>query len=533
LLKPLIKLILTHLDTAVDWYLERQRLAIQFVIPGTLLFVFLFWIFSGAGGTAFLLLVFLAIMESILAAGLYLIEHRYQDYIHQRHEIADAIEASLMKNDVLGEWETFLGTPLEDPELDEIRQLCQGLPHKYPPLAQGDFCGPEGDHLLEALSDHLRSGYATKFFEDFGVWRSARREAKRRRTADKAKLRAAMTGIDPETERRHQAADAVQHVPSMTGSAVIDQRDRRTVEQEAAHETKRAEPAAPAAPEYRPAEPPPASAQTKPRKRFKGMSEAAAIERAMKEGFTAHHFDQMQELLTAQLRREPSPTEVLKSLRTSRKKSRKGSPRAPRGARGRRGRQAARTAVFRPMTRRASGDFFSDGTPIKMEDRTRSRFGFVKALLVLALLGSAPFVAWRVPKPDGELQIIVGTVDHQVIDHAPDWKHQLRTPFEEIFGNRPVTLDGGQRIYVTPPDYEKCWPEPWGEMYEKGYSVQITAQAQPLLLGGFTVAKVVSAEKVSRPMAGVSDAGGARAGSAAPRWAGRPDRAQASAQSRR
>ncbi len=127
----------------------------------------------------------------------------------------------------------------------------------------------------------------------------------------------------------------------------------------------------------------------------------------------------------------------------------------------------------------------------------------MKFLFVLTLIGSTPFVMWRVPHFEPEPKVIIGEVDHKVIDHAPDWKHQLRTPFEGMFGNRPVTLVDGTRIYVTPPDYDEVWPETWGEMYEKGYSIRITAQADKLLFGGLTVATITDTERVtvSRPIA--------------------------------
>ena len=50
---------LQKLDVAVEAYLERQQLINLLAIPGTILFLMLFWAFSGAGGVV----VFLDIFE--------------------------------------------------------------------------------------------------------------------------------------------------------------------------------------------------------------------------------------------------------------------------------------------------------------------------------------------------------------------------------------------------------------------------------------------------------------------------------------
>ena len=67
-----------------------------------------------------------------------------------------------------------------------------------------------------------------------------------------------------------------------------------------------------------------------------------------------------------------------------------------------------------------------------------------------------------------------------------------------------MLLDG-QRIYVDPKDYRLCWPESWTAIYEQGYSVVITAEARPLLFGGYGVATITSAQRVDRPVATASE----------------------------
>ncbi|MHC4141619.1 MAG: hypothetical protein ACYSUF_06975, partial [Planctomycetota bacterium] len=82
-----------------------------------------------------------------------------------------------------------------------------------------------------------------------------------------------------------------------------------------------------------------------------------------------------------------------------------------------------------------------------------------------------------------------------------DIRHQLRTPFEELFGNRPVTLVDGRRIYVTESDYKLCWPESWDAIYEKNYSMRISAKARPLYFNDYSVAEVKTVERIDNPMA--------------------------------
>ena len=120
---------------------------------------------------------------------------------------------------------------------------------------------------------------------------------------------------------------------------------------------------------------------------------------------------------------------------------------------------------------------------------------------MLGLIAGAPFAAWRLPRPETQPITISGKVHHRVLDRAPDIQHELRTPFEELFGYRPVNLVDGERIYVNDEDYKQCWPESWDAIYSGRYSVVITAEVTQLLFGGYSVARVTSAERVELPVA--------------------------------
>ena len=56
--EPLIKNLVRKLDVAAVAYLERQQLINLMAVPGTLLFLLLFWAFSGAGGLMLVLGLF-------------------------------------------------------------------------------------------------------------------------------------------------------------------------------------------------------------------------------------------------------------------------------------------------------------------------------------------------------------------------------------------------------------------------------------------------------------------------------------------
>ena len=124
--------------------------------------------------------------------------------------------------------------------------------------------------------------------------------------------------------------------------------------------------------------------------------------------------------------------------------------------------------------------------------------GAFRILFLLGLLAATPFGAWRLERPKAEPIILSGQVYHQVLDKAPNFQHTARTYFEELFGNRPINIIDGPRIYVSQPDYERCWPEPWEDIYEQGYSILIKAEVKRLIFGGYSIANITMAERRDR-----------------------------------
>ena len=139
--KPLIDLALTKLDWLIREYLERQRIVLMIAAPGTLLFLLLFWAFSGSGWATLALGVMLAVMETVLAGGVFLLSEKYRDEMQEWSDAADAIEAYQLKSDVFGEWKEFLAGPHSDPVLEEIRLHCVRLPQEFPPEIPEEHCG--------------------------------------------------------------------------------------------------------------------------------------------------------------------------------------------------------------------------------------------------------------------------------------------------------------------------------------------------------------------------------------------------------
>ena len=72
LFEPLIKTILRKLDVGVEAYLERQQIINLLAIPSTILFLLLFWAFSGAGGAMLLLGLLLPTADVAASGGLFL-----------------------------------------------------------------------------------------------------------------------------------------------------------------------------------------------------------------------------------------------------------------------------------------------------------------------------------------------------------------------------------------------------------------------------------------------------------------------------
>ncbi len=511
--KPLVRLLISKLDDAVDFYLRRQRLAVVFLIPGTLLFILLFYAFTAAGYTALLLAAFLLILEVALAGGTFLLQHHYGEYVERRTGVADALESFTSGTDTFDEWKDFTTNPQEDPELEALRQRCINLPREFPPTGPNEYCNPKGMKFLEACIRDLRTGFATKFFQDAMLWRAARRQ----RRALKASARLHDTEVEPEAEfqspppamkaaarfqpplQDEEVVDApvpprpqrgpspmsgaLTAAPRMGTMAPIAPDEEIAVQAPAFTST----PKAPAKkkdqePEALPrrGSPRPPAAVPAHAPAAGGMTEAAAIEAVMELGYTAHHYDHAQHRLARQLGRAPRPIEVVKALRKqpASKKSKQVKP-----------------IHIRPSSAGLMrADIASGGHMVEV----RRRGSAFRVILLLAMLGGLPFAVWRAPKPKGRTETIIGVVRHQVLDQAPDLPHQARTLFESIFKNLPITLETGQRLYVGPEDYKLCWPESWEAIYEKGYTLAVTAEAKRLLFGGYGVARITNVETIQK-----------------------------------
>lgn len=520
LFKPLVRLLISKLDDAVDFYLRRQRLAVVFLIPGTLLFVLLFYAFTSAGYTALLMAAFLLIAEVVLAGGTFLLQHHYGDYVERRTGVADALESFASGTDTFDEWKDFTTHPQEDPELEALRQRCINLPREFPPTSPKEYCNAKGIKFLEACIRDLRTGFATKFFQDAMLWRAARRQ----RRALKAVTKHHAAEVEPEAGFQSpppamKAAARFQPIEQeeLVVDAPVPPRPMREPSPMSGMATKTlaspqeplapSQPAAPRMSTMAPISPDEQIAVQVPALKKKdqqaeelqrrgsprppagaaahvpaadGMTEAAAIQAVMQLGYTAHHYDHAQHRLARQLGRAPRPSEVVTALRKqpASKKSKRVKP-----------------IHIRPS---AAGLVRADIARERHAVEVRRGGGVFRVIFLLATLGGLPFAVWRAPRPKTGPVTIAGVVRHQVLDQAPDLPHQARTLFEKAFKNMPVTLETGERLYVGPEDFKLCWPEPWEVIYEKGYTLLVMAEARPLLFGGYGVAKITKVDRIEK-----------------------------------
>jgi hypothetical protein len=515
LLDPLIKLALSKLDPLIDAYLERQRIILMIAGPGTLLFLLLFWAFSGAGGLMLFLGLLLVVSEAVLAGGIYLLNEKYRDEIREWLDAADAIEAFLTNADVFSEWKTFLATPSEDRRLEQLRRNCINLPNEYPPEPGCEYCGQEGLDLLETYVKQLRVGVATKGSEDFGKWwvawragRDERNERKAERKARaaakgeakasskaearaKAEAKAAAKQAAAEANARQAAESAPvqpiptrapeQEIPEPAPARKAEKRSKQSAKVAKKKAKKTAKKTATKKTKARAEERPSPELSTSLGRASAMVTEAAALQQIMDAGFTAHDYDRKQEQIIKHQGRVPSPSEVVRGLMTEQKQQ----------ARGKR-KVKVKVKGDRRATRKVR---------VKVKDEGGGKVRWMRVVVVLAAIAGAPYALWRIPQYESDPIVIIGEVRYEVLDRPDEIRHQLRTPFEELFGNKPVTLVDGRRIYVSESDYKLCWPESWDAIYEKNYSMRISAKARPLYLNDYSVAEVKTVERIDKTMA--------------------------------
>ncbi len=73
-----------------------------------------------------------------------------------------------------------------------------------------------------------------------------------------------------------------------------------------------------------------------------------------------------------------------------------------------------------------------------------------------------------------------------------------RQIFEELIGNKIVRLENYGVFYVSPNDRKLLWPENPHEMLKKKYTIKAKIEVSSLKFGGYSVAKVVSTEKLDQ-----------------------------------
>ena len=518
-MKQMISRILLQLDDAIDYCIENRRLVAMIAAPGTLLFLLLFLLFTGAGGPVFVMGVLLGLAEGGLAFGLGVLYFRYEhDKKEDRLDVADAIEGFVTGTNVMSEWEEFLAKPSRDPDLEKIRDHCVRLPKEYPPQHPGSYCGLEGFDVLLGYVMSLRAGIATKLFEEIRQWWESRRQRaaevqekdrlfvdadeqdgrvpqrKRLRvslfTRKKRKLQQVAgegpTAIEeyPPADDEDQSWPALRSAPA-PGPAPEPQRPRgmptpttgvesdpHLLEPETAVvETEIDRPAA--QPQQRSrvaAQLTAVEPEAKAKKRSGRMTEATALEVLLHKGLTAHDYDRKQHEMCLDGRRQPSPGAIVRAL-LKEKKAPKKMMRTP------------RFAEMRVRTIRSH--------------RAGARLRRAQMVLVVAGIIALPFIAYRVP--GGDPVIIQGEVREEVIATASNPLSILRSQFEALYGNRVVSIVHGPRLYLSEADYDRCWPQAI-DVLRRGFTVQVTAEAQPLLFGGYGVARLKKIERIVNPV---------------------------------
>jgi hypothetical protein len=74
-----------------------------------------------------------------------------------RAEVISAIDDFLHRRGGAWDWDDFFSTPLDDPELEQVRLFCGRLPDEYPRLVPNEYCGPEGIAALRKVLEELRA----------------------------------------------------------------------------------------------------------------------------------------------------------------------------------------------------------------------------------------------------------------------------------------------------------------------------------------------------------------------------------------
>ena len=126
----------------------------------------------------------LAVVELVLAGGIFGLNFRYRRQINKWLDGADAIEAKFSGDDLFAEWDEFVAVEAGDPEVERIRVHCLRLPREFPPTAGGAYCSDEGIEIMQGYVTRLRVGLVTRAVEECSTWWSQRRAARKPDDAD-------------------------------------------------------------------------------------------------------------------------------------------------------------------------------------------------------------------------------------------------------------------------------------------------------------------------------------------------------------
>ncbi len=113
---------------------------------------------------------------------------------------------------------------------------------------------------------------------------------------------------------------------------------------------------------------------------------------------------------------------------------------------------------------------------------------FIGLMMVVALWFFSSLALYRIPSQETSIKF-KAQLDYKFLEI--DLSH--RALFEGLLGNRIVRLEGYPPFFVSEDDRAKLWPENPHVMAAKGYTMSAELEAAPLLFGGLSKAKLVSA----------------------------------------
>jgi len=74
-----------------------------------------------------------------------------------REDVISYMENFLANKGEAHDWDDFISIPIDDAELDLIRDRCAQLPEEFPPVSKNQYCGPAGQAVLMTFLKQLKS----------------------------------------------------------------------------------------------------------------------------------------------------------------------------------------------------------------------------------------------------------------------------------------------------------------------------------------------------------------------------------------